>query len=205
MSKLLILLELENSGKRIRFLSLEEERRLLQELDPNRVVAGGHSKQVLQDNYDFVVLLIDTGTRCGELSKLMWKDVNLDNKTIRVWREKTSSESILHMTDRAYTTLKRRYQTRQSDKWVFTNKDHPNQHRPYLYDTIKRALKRAGFGDVRIHDFRATFASRLVQRGMSLQEVSILLGHTKATMTERYAALIPSDASKKAVDILNNL
>ena len=158
------------NNKRIRFLSLEEEQRVLQELDPNRVVAGGHSKHVLQDNYDFVVLLIDTGMRCGELSKLMWKDVNLDNKKIRLWREKTSSESILHMTDRAYTTLKRRYQTRLSDKWVFTKKDSPNQHRPYLYDTIKRALKRAGLGDVRIHDFRATFASRLVQQRFS-QEV----------------------------------
>ena len=164
----------------------------------------GDGKQALQDNYDFVGLLIDTGMRYRELSKFMWNDVDLENKTIRVWREKTSSESILHMTDRAYTTLKRRYQTRLSDEWVFTKNNHPNQHCPYLYDTIKRALKRARLGDVRIHDFRATFTSRLVQKGMSLQEVSILLGHTKATMTERYAALIPSDASKKAVDILNN-
>ena len=36
------------------------------------------------------------------------------------------------------------------------------------------------------HDFRSEFASRLVERGVSLSVVRDLLGHASITTTERY-------------------
>lgn len=55
------------------------------------------------------------------------------------------------------------------------------------------AVKVADLEDVRLHDLRHTFASRLVQRGVTLLAVSQLLGRKSVKMTTRYAHLAPSD------------
>lgn len=50
-------------------------------------------------------------------------------------------------------------------------------------------LKAAGVGHVRIHDLRHTYASWLIQRGISKDELCQLLGHCSVIVTERYAHL----------------
>jgi len=56
----------------------------------------------------------------------------------------------------------------------------------YPWDRIR---SRAGLADVRVHDLRHSFASFLVNQGVSLYVVQGLLGHTQARMTQRYAHL----------------
>jgi integrase len=197
--------KMDVKNKRVRFLSIGEEKRLLEELDPNRAVSGGHSQHVLQDNYDFVVLLLDTGVRCMELAKLKWDDVNLKERTIRIWREKTSIETILHMTKRAYETLKRRFEMKIQEQWVFCRNDKPTQHRRYTFSSIKNAMKRAGLNDVTIHTLRHTYATRLVSMGLSIHDLKYLLGHSNIKTTMIYSHFIPSDINVRAVSILDEM
>ncbi|MFT4757297.1 MAG: integrase, partial [Vicingaceae bacterium] len=50
-----------------------------------------------------------------------------------------------------------------------------------------RAITNAGIEDFKVHDFRHTCASRLVQNGLTIQEVAIILGHKNLSTTLRYA------------------
>lgn len=50
---------------------------------------------------------------------------------------------------------------------------------------FKNACKRAGIKNLRFHDFRHTFATRLVLSGVDLATVSKLLGHSSIQMTMR--------------------
>lgn len=52
------------------------------------------------------------------------------------------------------------------------------------------------------HSLRHTFASWLVQRGVSIYEVSKLLGHSDIKVTEIYAHLKPENL-RNAVELLN--
>jgi integrase len=63
----------------------------------------------------------------------------------------------------------------------------------------QRVRARAGLKDVRIHDFRHTFASTAVASGQGLPMIGKLLGHTQVQTTARYAHLA-SDPVKTAAD-----
>jgi len=156
-----------------------------------------------QDNYDLVILLLDTGARYGEIAGITWDRIDMEENTINLWRPKVKNESIICMTSRVHEVLLRRSKEKQTE-YVFTNEkgDGPRNH---ATSGIKKAMKRAGIKDFTIHDFRHTCASRLIQNGLSLYEVASILGHTDVQTTQRYAHLECRDVSQRARDIMEAL
>ena len=65
--------------------------------------------------------------------------------------------------------------------------------------------KPIGITDVRLHDLRHTYASICVTQGISLQMVSKLLGHTRASTSERYAHLAHDPISHAAARVGENI
>lgn len=203
--------KLRVENKRLRFLSIDEEKKLLCELNPNRKIRNRpdfekrpiSERRKQQDNYDLVVMLIDTGARYGEIANLDWSIIDLGSRSITLWRPKVQNESIIYMTNRMFEILTRRYNEKDS-KYIFCNErgDGPRNH---ATSGIKKALKRAGIDGFKIHDFRHTCASRLIQNGMTLYEVASILGHSDIQTTQRYAHLEQTDVSQKARDIMERL
>jgi len=56
---------------------------------------------------------------------------------------------------------------------------------------LQPAQERAGAPITRVHDLRHTYASWLVQDGLTLPEVAEVLGHASISTTMRYAHLAP--------------
>ena len=199
---------------RLRYLSIEEEQRLMKELDPHRIFGETHQHnpdnltaeklQARIDNRDLVIALLDTGCRYSEMAEMKWRDVELTDGTINLYRSKTENRSVLCMTDRLQNTLQNRYKSRRSDDYIFTNKQ-GNGPRRHSTIAIKKAFERAGLQDMRVHDLRHTAASRLIQNGLSLLEVSKILGHSTIQMTMRYAHLEQSETANKMRDVLNKV
>jgi integrase len=195
---------------RLRYLSDAEESRLLKELDPKREGNGlqpfqiriAELKRTMQDAFDLVVVLLDTGARYTEIASIKWTQIHLDQREIHLWRPKVQNETILYMTDRVHAILKRRSATRDGP-YVFRNKK--GGPRGYASQAIRRALHRSGLTDCTIHTLRHTLASRLVQNGMSIYEVREILGHADIKTTMRYAHLEQRHVSAKARDIINSL
>ena len=81
---------------RLRYLSTEEEQRLLRAADPTReikYVAPYDTRRIdiknqMQDFYDLLILLLDTGARHGEICSLEWSKTDLEQRTIQLWRSK---------------------------------------------------------------------------------------------------------------------
>jgi integrase len=161
----------ERKGER--FLSREEERRLLKACeDPHRA----HLRPI-------IIAAIDTGCRRGELLSLRWRDVDFERGVILIqaFNTKTMKERELAMTVRLSQELTKLYEQSPKD---------PALRVFGIIDNVKRsftaARKDAGLLDVRFHDLRHTAATRLVGAHMPLSEVGRVLGHTQANTTYRY-------------------
>lgn len=68
--------------------------------------------------------------------------------------------------------------------------------------SFNKARSKAGLDDVRFHDLRHTFASRLAQGGLPLYDLMHLMGHKSLEMVQRYAHLAP-DYQKDAMRVLD--
>ena len=162
---------------RERFLTNLEAQRLLTVLadDENQVAAKA------------IRLLLLTGARRNEITQARWEYVDWEKNTLLVPVSKTGRPRLITLNAPAVDVLLSIARTR-SNKFIFpspvTGRPCPSLHFPWL-----RVRRKAGLENVRLHDLRHSFASFLVNNGVSLFIVQGLLGHSQPRMTQRYAHL----------------
>jgi integrase len=75
---------------------------------------------------------------------------------------------------------------------------HPDTGNPYdaskLRRRFKRSVKRADVRDVRFHDLRHTFGTRMAGVGVPMRSLQEWMGHADLTTTLRYADYSPDQA-----------
>lgn len=182
------LISVGDEKPRERILTLEEEARLLAACEGPRA----HLRAIL-------ICALDTGMRRGELFSLTWSDVDFENKliTIRAFNTKMMRERRVGMTHRLTQELWTLYsQNPNPDALLFGIAS--------VKHSFNKVRKHAGLTDMRFHDLRHTYATRLVSKHLPLAEVSRVLGHTQPTMTYRYTNLTVETA-RRAAEALNEL
>ena len=182
------------------YLSEEDEGRLLSYLLTRKPHASG-TGEWQYEMHDAIVMLLDTGARYNEIARLEWNNVDLKRKTIELWRGKTRTASLVSMTDRVHQVLQRRSEIKNHEQWVFTNWDRTS-HRTDNTTYINQLMQSVDV-PYTVHILRHTFATKMLKAGMTLNDVRVLLGHSSIQTTLRYGHLEASDASPKAVAILN--
>lgn len=160
--------------------------------------------------YHFTRLLLLTGARKGEALNANWNNFDLHRKVWTVSVSKNGRPRRIVLNQAAVDLIKEL----RSEAEVRGYPLHPNSAVFYnprtqdrydsFYAAWHRARAKAELPDVRFHDLRHTFASMLINEGVSLYEVQRLLGHHHITMTERYAHLLP-DTLQERVERVSNL
>ena len=186
-------------NKRVRYLTLDEERQLLSTLSERS-----------QKEYELAVMSLDTGARWGELAALSWENVDLEAGRIIFADTKSGRSRPAYLTERAKIILTQRQKTAKST-YAFPTTD--GRKMAYQSDVFSKAVKDLGLNQgitdrrrkVTFHSLRHTFASRLVMAGVDLYTVKELLGHQSIQMTERYAHLAPGKmrAAIKNLEVIN--
>lgn len=166
----------EPSG-RVRFLSDDEEARLRAEIGEAR--------------WPLVGFAIATGLRQGEQLGLRWRDVDLARRMLTIPRSKHGGSRHVPLNDTALGILRAIPRRLRSDSVFTTVRGTPINPANLIHRVFRPAVERAGIEDLRWHDLRHCFASRLVMAGVDLRTVQELLGHKTLTMTLRYAHLAP--------------
>jgi integrase len=174
-----------------RWLSFDEEERLLKA-----------SPKWLQD---IIIFAISTGLRQSEILDLKWSQVDIDRKTVTISEQKNRSVDTLPLNGTAMSILTDRYQVGTDlDRYVFPNKISVRKGNRDLMKSFYAALKKSGVLNFRFHDFRHTFATRLIQNGVDLYTVQKLGRWKTVTMVQRYAHH-HSESLRSAIEVMDGI
>jgi len=135
-----------------------------------------------------VDLLILTGARKREILDATWNNIDLELRLLRVPLSKNGKPRHITLCQQAVAIFSELKSTRSNSVYILPN---PATGEPYqcIFHAWDKARIAAGLPNVRIHDLRHSFASALVNSGVSLYEVQQLLGHASIKTTQRYAHL----------------
>jgi len=173
------------SNERVRFLSPEEARSLLEEL-----------KKRSHITYEMAFISLHAGLRFSEIARLRAKDIDMQNGMIYITQSKNGRARMVPMTD-ALKELFRNRNLQEPESLLFT--DRKGQVLKSVSRTFDRTVEflklNEGIQDRRqkliFHSLRHSCASWLVQAGVPLYTVAKILGHSSIKMVERYAHLSP--------------
>src|SRR5262249_40879246 len=138
-----------------------------------------------------------TGLRQSEALHLTWECCDRSRGVIRIEETKSGRRREVPLVDESDAVLVRRGP--QAAGFVFGTSSWATFRKNW-----EAAVQAAGLVDFHFHDLRHTFASWAVQRGVSLQELKHLLGHSSLAMVMRYAHLSPEHL-RTAVGRLNGV
>lgn len=169
-------------GKKNRFLSSAEARRLLE------TIARMQNEMRLASGFaDIIRLLLYTGARRNEIAELEWSEVDLERHLLVLPRHRSKTgEKMITLSPRAEAILASRF---RKDRYVFPSSKDAERPVVGISRAWQRVRKEAGLPDVRLHDLRHSFASFAAAQGASLLMIGKALGHTQPATTARYAHL----------------
>ncbi len=134
-------------------------------------------------------LLISTGMRVGELTKLNISDMNFQERSCIVLGQ-GNSEREVYFSAKSKMYIKKCLETRTDDNealFVSLIKPYNRLGISGVEILIRNLGREANINKVHPHKFRRTMATKAIDKGMSIEQVQKLLGHIKIDTTMEYA------------------
>lgn len=130
-----------------------------------------------------IAIIYETGIRLGELLTMRKEDISKADHAIRVHGKGNKERTVY------YGELTRQY----GNGWDFAPID-PREVRRMVFESLKPVSNAPQLSP---HALRHTFASELINNGMSMEAISKLLGHTHLETTEIYARMSNATAKQQ--------
>jgi len=174
-----------------RWLSAEEEDRLLRA-----------SPRWLQD---ITIFAIQTGLRQSELLDLKWSQLDMERRTITIHEQKNGNIDTLPLNATAMRVLMgKQLASPGPNDYVFPNTLNRRKLNRDLLDSFYKARDQAKIENFRFHDLRHTFATRLVQQGVSIFDLQKLGRWKTVSMVMRYAHHNP-ESLRAAIEVMDGI
>ena len=190
-------------------------------------IKGKVGERVYGVNAYYIILIIYTGLRIGELMALTWNDIDFKNKTLNVNKSRAKgiidgkttlyikdpkSESgtrTIPLSDRAIYALNKikeyssEFNLNSDNDLIVANTNSESN----ITRTINRMLFRAGCETEKcgLHALRHTFGSLLLEKGVDLKTISYLLGHSDITVTANIYLHVTREQAVNSIEVLNKV
>lgn len=178
--------------------------------------------------YDF---WFSTGLRVGEIEALTWSDVDFKTDMIHITKsvgtsghkrsdsyikqpKNDESKRDIPLNNRIRLALARQKEQQKalgySDFLVFTNTRGDRLERNTINEAIRcvvKSIQKDGhaFEKITSHAFRATFATRAVERGVPITTLQKLMGHAKIETTMKYYVHVHDAVKIEAMRLMDDV
>lgn len=175
----------------------------------------GEGVQGLRDAA-LITVLVSTGVRSAESVTMDVENINREDGSVVIRRGKGNKDRIVYLPKEALPVI---------DRWLAVRGVQPGplfcpayampDGKPrirtgkrlsttWVARVVEKVTEKAGVDHVTPHDFRRTFASMLLDRGIDIVTVQKLMGHANIAQTATYDRR-GEETKRKAVDTLGNL
>ena len=168
----------KQSTRRIKYLGAEELAKL--------EAISGTLHKLLQKSLDIFLLGCYTGLRYSDISQLRRENMCVKNgiRWLTGEQQKTGNDYAIVASDKVVEIL---------DRYDWDVSEHASQ----LNRRLKTIARIAGVReDITMHQSRHTFATKALGKGVRMEVVSKMLGHTDIKMTQRYAKVLNDEVAK---------
>lgn len=136
-----------------------------------------------------VEFLLTTGCRVSEVSALTIDNIDFIKNEAVVYG-KGAKERKVYISDRAMYWLKKYMESRGIlNVNLFLNRNKEGMTKQNIEVMVKKIGQRAGVENVHPHRFRRTFATNAINKGMKIQNVQAILGHSSLDTTMIYCSV----------------
>lgn len=137
---------------------------------------------------EIIELAYETAMRRAEITKLLPRHLNLEERTLNVEDGKTGNR-VVPLTRRAVELL------RGALERSLTHRSRLYSVAPHSISTaVRRARERAGLGDhVRMHQLRHTRITEVAKKGFNQAQIMMVSGHRDTRSVQRYTHLSVKD------------
>lgn len=180
-----------------RVLNLEEIERL-------RSAAGNNVRL-----RTLIELMLQTGLRIGEVSRLKLEHLRLKDKKGQLFVEEFASSPmrIVDLNEAAANAIQsflpHRLQVKTDQGYLFNTKNGGGMIIRNIRSSMDRPFKKANIKDATINDLRNTFIVHQLNHGVSPEKIGQTVGHKRFASTEKFLTLMertkPGKSSKLAV------
>ena len=162
-----------------------------------------------------VVLILETGLRCGEMLGLMWEDIDLQQQTLSVnrsiARKKGGGIKIRPPKWNSYRTIPLSNQAMKLLKGLSANhtgylfsENNQNPQNPKTWsDKLKRYMNQLPDNIQKLtpHELRHTYGTYLRRKGVDIYTIQKILGHKNIQMTSEIYVHNEMESLKKALTV----
>lgn len=140
-------------------------------------------------------LLASTGIRIGELVLLNREDIDFNERECIVFG-KGKKERVVYFDARTKIHLKEYFETRcDNNQALFVSMKKPYNRLKIgsIESRLRKFGKKINIAKVHPHKFRRTLATKAIDKGMPIEQLQKLLGHSKIDTTLQYAMVKQSN------------
>jgi integrase len=156
-----------------------------------------------KDFRELCITALFTGARLGELLSLEWSDIDFPQRIATIqnkeaFQTKSKRNRVVPLNDTLLPVLMQRQRDALSETGYVFHRRGMKLKENFVSKTFKRDVRLSGLNPaLHFHSLRHSFATWLVQDGVSIYAIKELLGHADVKTTQVYSHLTGSDLHKE--------